>query len=46
MVFQLGVPAFDASGMIFGSQAPREYAQGSQPDWLHMQVGSSFERAT
>ena len=24
----------------------REYAQGSQPEWLHMQVGGSFERAT
>lgn len=42
----LGVPTFDAAGMIFGSQAPREYAQALQPDWLHMQVGSSLERAT
>ncbi|KAK2997837.1 hypothetical protein RJ639_026499 [Escallonia herrerae] len=41
----LGAPTFDAAGMIFGSQAQREYAQGSHPDWLHMQVGSSFERA-
>jgi hypothetical protein len=29
---------FDGSGMIFGSQTMREYAQGSQPEWLHMQV--------
>ncbi|XP_059443698.1 transcription factor bHLH79 [Corylus avellana] len=36
---------FDASGMIFGSQPTREYAQSSQPEWLHMQVGGSFERA-
>jgi hypothetical protein len=31
--------------MIFGSQPTREYAQSSQPEWLHMQVGGSFERA-
>ncbi|KAK3031742.1 hypothetical protein RJ639_036622 [Escallonia herrerae] len=42
---KLGAPTFDGAGMIFGSQAQREYAQGSHPDWLHMQVGSSFERA-
>ncbi|KAK9197950.1 hypothetical protein WN944_013133 [Citrus x changshan-huyou] len=42
----LGEQAFDATGMIFGSQTAREYAQGSQQDWLHMQVGGSFERAT
>ncbi|KAA8540900.1 hypothetical protein F0562_024962 [Nyssa sinensis] len=41
----LGAPTFDANaGMIFGPQATREYVQGSQPDWLHMQVGGSFER--
>ncbi|KAK9925885.1 hypothetical protein M0R45_023147 [Rubus argutus] len=38
--------SFDAAGLLFGSHAPREYAQGSQPEWLHMQVGGSFERTT
>ncbi|PIA62378.1 hypothetical protein AQUCO_00200402v1 [Aquilegia coerulea] len=37
---------FDASGIPFGSQATREYGQGSAPEWLHMQVGGSFERTT
>ncbi|THF96533.1 hypothetical protein TEA_025164 [Camellia sinensis var. sinensis] len=44
----LGTPTFDAAaaaGMIFSSQATREYVQGSQTEWLHMQVGSSFDRA-
>ncbi|KAB1207954.1 Transcription factor bHLH79 [Morella rubra] len=35
---------FDIAGMAFGSQATREYAHGSSPDWLHMQVGGGFER--
>ncbi|KAM3751576.1 hypothetical protein ACB098_04G119700 [Castanea mollissima] len=42
----LGSQPFDASGMILGSQAMREYPQSSQLEWLHMQVGGSFERAT
>ncbi|XP_015882713.1 transcription factor bHLH79 isoform X2 [Ziziphus jujuba] len=42
----LGTQPFDATGLLFGSQAAREYAQGSQPEWLHMQVGGSYERAT
>lgn len=42
----LAPSAFDATGMIVGAQAPREYAQGAQSEWLHMQVGSSFDRAT
>ncbi|XWS51052.1 hypothetical protein CRYUN_Cryun12cG0143100 [Craigia yunnanensis] len=42
----LGSQPFDAAGMIFGSQAAREYAQGSQPEWLQMHVGGTFERAT
>ncbi|XP_059303873.1 transcription factor BHLH089 isoform X2 [Lycium ferocissimum] len=42
----LAPSAFDATGMIFGAQAPREYAQGAQSEWLHMQVGNSFDRAT
>ncbi|CAI9281331.1 unnamed protein product [Lactuca saligna] len=37
---------FDAAALLFGSQAAREYGQESQPEWLHMQLGSSFERAT
>ncbi|KAM7273458.1 hypothetical protein ACFE04_028122 [Oxalis oulophora] len=37
--------SFDATRMIFGSQAPREYPQGSQAEWLHMQIGGSFERS-
>ncbi|GFZ17505.1 transcription factor BIG PETAL P [Actinidia rufa] len=35
-----GALTFDAAGMIFGSQSTREYVQGSQPEWLHMQVGN------
>ncbi|KAM1026076.1 hypothetical protein ACFX13_039759 [Malus domestica] len=42
----LGAQPFDAAGLLFGSHTPREYAQSSQPEWLHMQVGGSFERAT
>ncbi|KAK6920790.1 Myc-type, basic helix-loop-helix (bHLH) domain [Dillenia turbinata] len=45
-VHQLAAQAFDAIGMLYGSQAAREYAQGPQPEWLHMQVGGNFERAT
>nr|WKE35179.1 basic helix-loop-helix family protein [Rosa persica] len=37
---------FDAAALLFGSHTPREYAQGSQAEWLHMQVGGSFERTT
>lgn len=46
MVFQLGLPTYDATGIMFESQPQREYAQGSESDWLHMQVGNSFNRAT
>ncbi|PNT09940.1 hypothetical protein POPTR_012G072700v4 [Populus trichocarpa] len=42
----LGAQPFDATGMIFGPQPTRDYVQGSQPEWLHMQVGGSFKRAT
>ncbi|KAL2349330.1 hypothetical protein Fmac_003330 [Flemingia macrophylla] len=38
--------AFDTTGMPFVSQATREYSRGSSPEWLHMQVGGGFERAT
>ncbi|XP_021887257.1 transcription factor BHLH089-like [Carica papaya] len=41
----LGSQPFDASGMLFGPQPTREYAQGSESEWLHMQVGGTFERA-
>lgn len=43
---QLAAPAFDVNGMIYGSQTAVDYAQRSQAEWLHMQVGSGFERAT
>lgn len=39
-----GAKPMDAPGMMFSSQAAREYAQASLPEWLHMQVGASFER--
>ncbi|KAJ4712212.1 Transcription factor bHLH79-like protein [Melia azedarach] len=42
----VGAQSFDATGMMFGAQTAREFAQGSQTEWLHMQVGGSFERAT
>ncbi|XP_061373489.1 transcription factor bHLH79 [Gastrolobium bilobum] len=42
----VGTQPFDVAGMIFGSQAAREYSQGSHPGWLHMQIGGGFERAT
>jgi len=45
-LFQFGQQAFDPAGIPFGSQAPREYSRGSSPDWLHMQIGGSFERTT
>ncbi|GLU12277.1 hypothetical protein SLE2022_289710 [Rubroshorea leprosula] len=34
----------DATGLMFSAQAAREYAQGSLPEWLHMQMGGGFER--
>ncbi|KAL9328138.1 hypothetical protein ACSQ67_003141 [Phaseolus vulgaris] len=37
---------FDTTGIPFASQPTREYSRGSSPEWLHMQVGSGFERAT
>ncbi|KAJ1438994.1 Myc-type, basic helix-loop-helix [Sesbania bispinosa] len=37
---------FDLAGIIFGSQASRGYAQGSQPGWLHMQIAGGFDKAT
>ncbi|KAJ8452380.1 hypothetical protein Cgig2_006185 [Carnegiea gigantea] len=46
-VNQLGVPPFDASGMMYGAQVAREFAAvGPQSEWLHMQLGGSFDRST
>ncbi|KAL4584001.1 hypothetical protein LXL04_008589 [Taraxacum kok-saghyz] len=33
-------PPFDATGLLFSGQ------ESQQPEWLHMQLGSSFERGT
>ncbi|KAK7250480.1 hypothetical protein RIF29_32949 [Crotalaria pallida] len=41
-----GQQTFDPASMPFGSQTTREYSRGSSPEWLHMQVGSGFERTT
>ncbi|KAF9673468.1 hypothetical protein SADUNF_Sadunf10G0027500 [Salix dunnii] len=41
-----GQQTFDTAGMAFGSQAAREYGQGTSPEWLHMQVGGGFERTS
>ncbi|CAI9785200.1 unnamed protein product [Fraxinus pennsylvanica] len=37
---------FDSLGMTFGSQDPRENDRGASPEWLHMQIGGGFERAS
>lgn len=42
----LGPPPLDAAGFLFGSQAARQFGPGSQPEWLHMQLGNSFGRTT
>ncbi|XP_055810178.1 transcription factor BHLH094 isoform X2 [Solanum dulcamara] len=41
-----GQQTFDTNAMAFGSQATREYARGTSPDWLHIQLGGGFERTT
>ncbi|KAK1437791.1 hypothetical protein QVD17_03589 [Tagetes erecta] len=41
-----GQQPFDMAGVPFGSQPTREYSRGSSPEWLHMQIGGSFERTT
>ncbi|GAV74393.1 HLH domain-containing protein [Cephalotus follicularis] len=43
---ELGAQPFDATGLMYGSQAARDYLQGVQSEWLHMQIGGSFERAS
>ncbi|KAK9090585.1 hypothetical protein Sjap_023762 [Stephania japonica] len=40
-----GLQTFDSTSIEFGSQA-REFSQILPPEWLHMQVGGGFERAT
>ncbi|KAJ1293148.1 hypothetical protein BS78_01G045900 [Paspalum vaginatum] len=36
-----------APGLTFDTQTPREYAQGtSTSEWLHMQIGSAYERVS
>lgn len=37
---------FEAPGMAFGSQSTRQYSRGSSPEWLHMQIGSGFDRTS
>lgn len=33
-------------GLALDPQAPREYAQGATSEWLHMQIGNTYERVT
>ncbi|KAL2492810.1 Transcription factor bHLH [Abeliophyllum distichum] len=42
---ELAAPTFDATGMIFGLQAQREYSQGPQVEWLDMQLSSDIKAA-
>ncbi|XP_023764801.1 transcription factor bHLH79 [Lactuca sativa] len=42
----LVTPPIDAARLLFGSQAARGFGPGSEPEWLHMQLGSRFGRAT
>ncbi|KAL5197818.1 hypothetical protein ABZP36_001330 [Zizania latifolia] len=39
-------PYNTAPGLTFDAQTPREYAQGSTSEWLHMQTGNAYERVT
>ncbi|XP_059308551.1 transcription factor BHLH089-like [Lycium ferocissimum] len=41
-----GQQAYETNGMAYGSQGTREYAGGTSPGWLHMQIGGGFERTT
>ncbi|CAM0876952.1 unnamed protein product [Alopecurus aequalis] len=43
-----GAPTYNtAPGLTFDPQTPREYAQGSPAsEWLHMQIGGTYERVT
>ncbi|KAF5754790.1 putative transcription factor bHLH family [Helianthus annuus] len=39
-----GQQAYEMAVVPFGSQPTREFSRGSSPEWLHMQIGGSFER--
>lgn len=43
-----GAPTYNtAPGLTFDPQTPREYTQGSPAsEWLHMQIGGTYERVT
>ncbi|KAG0542046.1 hypothetical protein BDA96_02G069300 [Sorghum bicolor] len=42
-----GAPPYNtAPSLTLDPQTPREYAQGSMSDWLHMQIGNAYERVT
>nr|XP_043640256.1 transcription factor BHLH089-like [Erigeron canadensis] len=41
-----GQQPFDMAGVSYGSQPTREFSRGSSPEWLHMQIGGSFERTS
>ncbi|KAI3714233.1 hypothetical protein L1987_72830 [Smallanthus sonchifolius] len=41
-----GQQTYDMVGVPFGSQPTREFSRESSPEWLHMQIGGSFERTT
>ena len=44
---QFGAPPYNtAPSLMLDPQTPREYAQGSMSDWLHMQIGNAYERVT
>lgn len=42
----VGAQPLDLSGIVFGSQAGRGYAQGSQPGWLHMQLAGGLDKTS
>ncbi|KQK20468.1 hypothetical protein BRADI_1g54690v3 [Brachypodium distachyon] len=39
-------PFHTALGLTLDPQTPREHAQGSTSEWLHMQIGNTYERVT
>jgi len=39
-------PYHTTLGLALDPQTPREYAQGSSSEWLHMQIGTTYERVT
>ncbi|CAN6197175.1 unnamed protein product [Urochloa humidicola] len=45
--FGAPAPPYNTSpGLTFDPQTPREYPQALASDWLHMQIGSAYERVT